>query len=141
MDNHGKEKGEGAMPSDEPTSEARPAATIYSSGWRRHWGKLTTAAIALAAFLGWYDTVRNLYVGTWINSMSTQIITYKGSADPKGKVFRMYGEMDESMINVIGRHVKYVSRIVDKNTHVFEIYDLHAGDDYKVMEITYKRKK
>ena len=59
------EKEEDAAPSDEPvtrqaTSEAQPAvATIHSSGWRRHWGKLIAVAVALTGFLGWYDTVRN----------------------------------------------------------------------------------
>jgi hypothetical protein len=32
------------------------------------------------------------------------------------------------------------TRIVDEDTHVFEMYDLHVGDDFKVMEITYKRR-
>ena len=64
----------------------------------------------------------------------------KGTCDPSGKVFTFYGEMDEPMIDVRGRMVKYVNRIIDDKKHVFEIYDLHAGPDYKVVEITYERK-
>ena len=47
--------------------------------------------------------------------------------------------MDEPMLDVIGRTVKYVTRIISEDEHVFSIYDLHAGDDYKVLEITFKR--
>jgi hypothetical protein len=62
------------------------------------------------------------------------------SLDPSGKLFVGYGEMDEPMLDVQDRMVKYVTRIINNDKHVFEIYDLHAGADYKVMEITYERK-
>ena len=86
-------------------------------------------------------TIANMYVGCWADNMGTQMLTMKGMADPSGKVFTYFGEMDEPMLKVIGRTVKYVTRIVDKDTQVFEIFDLHAGPDYKVVEVTYKRKK
>ena len=35
--------------------------------------------------------------------------------------------------------VKYVSRTIDTDTIAFEIIDLAVSDDYKVVEITYKR--
>ncbi len=87
-----------------------------------------------------YDNVRNLYIGTWMDNLGTQILTMKGSASPDGKTITMYGEMDEKMINVYGRTVKYVINIESADRHTFVIYDLHAGDDYKVMEIVYQRK-
>lgn len=86
-----------------------------------------------------YDNVRNLYTTSWADNMGTQQLAMRGAADPSGKVFTYYGEMDEPMLNVYGRTVKYVTRIVDKDTHVFSIFDLHAGDNYKVMETTYSR--
>lgn len=88
-----------------------------------------------------YDNYRSMYVGSWADNMNTHMLRMSGMADPEGKVITMYGEMDEPTMNVIGRTVKYVTRIVDKDKHVFEIYDLHAGDNYKVIEITYVRKK
>ncbi len=87
-----------------------------------------------------YDNVRNMYSGSWCSNLGTNMLTMKGGVDPSGKTFRMYGEMDEPMLNVYGRTVKYVTRIVDDDTHIFEIIDLHASDDYTVIEITYKRK-
>ena len=88
-----------------------------------------------------YDNVRNLYVGNWMDNMSTAIINYKGTATPDGKTFRMYGEMDEPMLTMYGRHVKYVWTVQSKDEHTFAIYDLAAGEDYKVIEMVYTRKK
>jgi hypothetical protein len=67
------------------------------------------------------------------------LVGMSGMRDPSG-TFTYYGEMDEPMLDVHGRMVKYVSRIVNEDKHVFEIYDLHAGPGYKVVEITYERK-
>ena len=86
-----------------------------------------------------YDNYRNLYVGTWYSNMSTAPLSMSGNRHPKTGVITDYGEMDEPALKVIGRMVKYVTRIVDKDHYVFEIIDLHAGDDYMVIEITYTR--
>jgi hypothetical protein len=68
------------------------------------------------------------------------MLTMRGGVDPSGKVFRYYGQMDEPMMDIVGRTVKYVNRIINDDKHVFEIIDLHAGDDYKVIELTYTRR-
>lgn len=88
-----------------------------------------------------YDVYRNMYTGTWLSNLQTNILTMNGSMQPGSNVLRMFGEMDEPMLNVTGRTVKYVSTIKDKDTRLFECYDLHAGDNYKAFEIEYKRKK
>lgn len=87
-----------------------------------------------------YDNYRNMYVATWADNMGTWILTMAGAADPSGKVFTFYGEMDEPMLDVRGRTVKYVTTIKDKDHHTFQIFDLHAGPNYKVLEIDYRRK-
>jgi hypothetical protein len=88
-----------------------------------------------------YDNTRNMYVGCWANDLSTQLLTFKGGASPDGKTITMYGELDEPGLGVYGRLVKYVTRVIDDDNEVFAIYDLHAGEDYKVIEIAYKRRK
>jgi len=88
-----------------------------------------------------YNNFRNMYEGVWGDSMGTQMLTYNGAASPDKKKFTYYGTMDEPMLKVTARYVKYVSTIIDENTHTFEVYDLHAAENYKVMEITYKRVK
>lgn len=87
-----------------------------------------------------YDNARNLYVGSWADTSGTHLLTMKGTRNPETGTFTFYGEMDEPMMNVYGRTVKYVNRVVNKNKHVFQIFDLHAGDEYKVVEVTYTRK-
>ena len=88
-----------------------------------------------------YDNYKNLYIGTWANNLSTELLIRKGGRDPSGKLFTSYGTMDEAMLDVHDRMIKYVWRIINDDKHMLEIYDLHAGDGYKVIEITYTRKK
>ena len=87
-----------------------------------------------------YDDAKNLFVSVWANNMSQEMLSMAGTRHPKTGVITMYGQMDEPALKMFGRMVKYVSTIVDEDTHVFEIYDLAAGDDYKVVEVEYKRK-
>jgi len=88
-----------------------------------------------------YDNIRNMYIGTWANTAGTNLQVMSAAADPSGKVFRFYGEMDEPMLDIYGRMVKYENKIISGDKHVLTIYDLAAGDDYKVVEIEYNRKK
>lgn len=101
-------------------------------------GKLTKIPYEGLGMTG-YDNVRNLYTGTWADSMGTQMVSFKGTLPPGSKTFRMYGEMDEPMMKMYGRLVKYTWEIKGKDAYVFTIYDLAAGDDYKVIEIAYTR--
>ncbi len=86
-----------------------------------------------------YDNYRNMYVGSWADSMGTQMLSTKGARNASSNRLTLYGEMDEPMLKVVGRAVKYVTEIINDKKHVFTIIDLHAGDDHKVLEITYTR--
>jgi hypothetical protein len=88
-----------------------------------------------------YDNYRNVYVASWADNFNTHLLTTTGTRDRAGKVFTYYGQMDEPMLNVTGRTIKYVTRIVSDDEHVMEMYDLHTGDDYKVFEVVYQRQK
>jgi hypothetical protein len=87
-----------------------------------------------------YDNFKGKYVSTWVDNMGTQVMLSKGLADPAGKVFTFYAEVDDPMEGKQEQMLKTVIRIIDKNKHVFEMYNLSAGDNFKVMEITYTRK-
>lgn len=89
-----------------------------------------------------YDNFRNVYMSVWADSMGTTMINTVGTVDHEtGKVFRFYGQMDEPGLQIVGRTFKIVTRVIDRDAHVMEMYDLHVADDYKVMEVTYHRKK
>ena len=88
-----------------------------------------------------YDNYKNLYVGTWYSNMGTEILQMAGSRNPKTGVVTMYGTMDEPQLSVHSRTVKYVMTPTDEDHFTFEIIDLHASDDYKVIELIYTRRK
>jgi hypothetical protein len=88
-----------------------------------------------------YDNYRNMYVSSWYSNQGTNILAMGGARNPKTQMFTYYGEMDEPSLKVIGRMVKYVTTIADKDHYTFDIIDLHAGDDYKVISIAYERVK
>ena len=87
-----------------------------------------------------YDGFRNMYTTSWYSNMGTNVLASTGARNPETGVFTYYGQMDEPALNVVGRVVKYVCRFENSNKFVFSIIDLHAGDDYKVIEIAYERK-
>ena len=86
-----------------------------------------------------YDNFRRMYVGNWHDNITTAMLTFTGNRAPDGNVLTMYGEMDEPMLDTIGRTVKYVTKVENEKKFVFTVYDLLAGDNFKVFEITYER--
>jgi len=89
-----------------------------------------------------YDNFAKKYVGIWIDDMSTTIATMDGHMNQDGTVLTMFGKMDEWATGEIGKTVKYVFRILDKDHHLFEIHDMAIGEpNTKVMEIRYTRRK
>ncbi len=88
-----------------------------------------------------YDNFRNMYVGTWASNQGTNLFTMAGQRDPSGKTWTYYGELDEPMLDVHARMVKCETIVESPDAHTFAIYDLHAGGDYKVVEMTYTRAK
>ncbi|MBC8108027.1 MAG: DUF1579 domain-containing protein [Anaerolineae bacterium] len=86
-----------------------------------------------------YDNYRHIYVGHWQDNLSTAMHVFSGQRDPAGKVLTMYGQMDEPMLDMIARHVKYVTTIDSDKKFTFAVYDLAAGDNHKALEIVYER--
>ena len=86
-----------------------------------------------------YDNFRKCYVGHWQDNMTTAMHTFKGQLDPSRKTLTMYGEMDEPMLDMVGRHVKYVTRIDSDKQFTFMVFDLAAGENHKALEIVYVR--
>jgi hypothetical protein len=87
-----------------------------------------------------YDNVRQQYVGTWIDNMSTAIYTMSGTLDTTGTVLTLFGPSDDPRTGEMDKTMKYVTRFVDEDHFVFEIYDTSLGDDGKVVEMLYDRK-
>jgi hypothetical protein len=89
-----------------------------------------------------YDNFKKKYVGYWIDNTSTAMYNIQGSLDQTGKVLTSYGQFDEPMTGELDKLAKFVLRIVSKDKHVFEIYDLVGSpNEFKAVEITYTRKQ
>jgi hypothetical protein len=89
-----------------------------------------------------YDNFKKKYVFTFLDNMGTAILTGEGDFDAKKNVLTSYGKMDEPLTGEKNKTVKYVTRILSKDKHVFEIYDLvGTPHEFKVIEIVYTRKQ
>ena len=88
-----------------------------------------------------YDNVRHTYIGTWMDSMSTSMMTSSGDPDASGKNWN-FNAM--SMDPVSGEAVSLTEKMtmIDNDHQLFEMYGPGPdGSNFKMMEITYTRKK
>ncbi|MHC4224108.1 MAG: DUF1579 family protein [Planctomycetota bacterium] len=91
---------------------------------------------------GW-DNYKKKQVQVWVDTLSTDMKAAEGVVvDPKGQVQVLYGTMDEYLTGEHDKIVKYVTRIIDQDKFVFEIWDMGMGPDGgRVIELTYTRQK
>jgi hypothetical protein len=88
-----------------------------------------------------YDKMKKKYVAVWMDNFGTMISTMEGTMDKEGTTLTTWGKMDEPMTGERDKKVKYVTRIIDKDKLIFEMYDLSTwGGKNPVMQITYTRK-
>jgi hypothetical protein len=86
-----------------------------------------------------YDNHTKKYVSTWIDSMSTAIMYFKGKGTADGKVVTQQSRSNDPIKGPM--KWRSVSTIVDHNTLVFELYGTDkGGKEEKILEITYTRK-
>ena len=89
-----------------------------------------------------YDNVRHTYIGTWMDSMSTSMMNSSGGdPDASGKNWN-FSAM--SMDPVSGEAVSLTEKMtmIDNDHQLFEMYGPGPdGSNFKMMEITYTRKK
>jgi hypothetical protein len=87
-----------------------------------------------------YDNMTKEYVSIWIDSMSTAVMVSRGKADASGRPVYV-GEFVDGM----GRTqvMRMTEKLVDKDTYVFEAVNKSPKypEEFKCMEMTYKRKK
>ena len=87
-----------------------------------------------------YDNHTKKYVSTWMDSMSTGILFFEGTADAGGKTITQKSRYNDPVKGPA--EWRSVTRIVDDNTEIFEMYNsVKGGKEEKMMEITYTRKK
>ncbi len=90
------------------------------------------------AFLG-YDTEKKMYVGTWIDSMTTQISFLQGTAE--GPVRTLWTDGVHPLTGERTRE-KHLQTFVDDDTRSFSLsMSLGEGQWVRAMRITYRRRK
>ena len=87
-----------------------------------------------------YDNLKKQYYTSWMDNMSTMMMTTTGTADAANKVFTFSGECTDPMTGK-PMHTKTLLTIKSPNEHVMEMWgpDAKTGKDYKQMEIVYTR--
>ncbi len=87
-----------------------------------------------------YDNQHKEYVGIWFDTMTTNAMISRGTMDASGKVLTMTSEMEDPGTGEKAP-IKMVTTFVDANSHRFEMFENHGGQEVKSMEITYTRMK
>jgi hypothetical protein len=88
-----------------------------------------------------YDTKKKKYVGTWVDSMSTEIMMMEGDYDEASHTVTFYAKGTEPSGKAY--ESKMVAKHEEGGTRVFTMSmksDETKGEYLKVMEITYKRR-
>lgn len=86
-----------------------------------------------------YDNMTKKYMTAWMDTMGTGIFMMEGSASADGKTITLKGSHPEPGGGKMTHRA--VWKIVDSNTHTFDMYGTHqGGKETKVLEITYNRK-
>lgn len=87
-----------------------------------------------------FDNFRKQYWMTWFDNMGTALLTAYGTASPDGKELTFLGKSDDPMSGEKDKDTKYYYKFVDDKTVIFEIWDMTAGKNFKMMEMTYTKK-
>lgn len=86
-----------------------------------------------------FDNHRGKFVSTWMDSMSTGIFYFEGTADADERTITQACRYDDPFKGPMT--MRTVTRIVNDDTHEFEMYGIDkSGNEEKMMEITYTRK-
>jgi hypothetical protein len=87
-----------------------------------------------------YDNHTKKYVSTWMDSMATAILFFEGTDGADGKTITQESRYDDPIRGPM--KLRSVTKIVDDNTLVFEMYGTDKrGKQEKMMEMTYTRKQ
>ena len=88
-----------------------------------------------------YDNVKGKYISSWMDSMSTGMFVAEGDYDAASRTYTYRGQMPDPMQPGSSVPIRNVVRVVDRDHHVFEMYESRDGKETKTMQIEYTRAK
>ena len=85
-----------------------------------------------------YDNVKKKYSSIWMDNMGTSILVGEGTYNDTAKAIEIKGEMLDPFS---GGMVKYrtLTKTIDKNKIIFEMYMVMEDAEFKSLELTYTR--
>ena len=132
------------MPGTDPMMSGGMSTNQWVMGGRyleqRYKGDMAGMPFEGVGYTG-YDNVKQQYWGTWMDSMSTGMMTSTGSVSADGKSWDFTATMSDPMTGKDSTAKEKIT-IVDADHHTLEMWA--AGPDgkmFKNMEINYSRKK
>jgi hypothetical protein len=85
-----------------------------------------------------YDNIKKVFSSVWIDNMSTSISYSEGPYDAKTNSITFKGKMMDPMTSK-EVPIRQVYKMTADNHHVFEMYTMHEGKEFKSMQIDYRR--
>jgi hypothetical protein len=131
-------------PGGEPTKSSGTSENKWIMGGRymeqRYHGQFFGEPFEGVGYTG-YDNVKKQYWGTWMDSMSTAMMMSTGSLSADGKTWTFKATMADPMTGKDSTSDEKIT-VVDADHHVMEMWGAGPdGKNFKMMEITYSRKK
>jgi len=85
-----------------------------------------------------YDNASREFTAVWIDNLGTGISVSKGTYDVETKTLYFIGRMIDPMS---GKEIKFrqTHQIINNNHHVFEMFTLQNGEEFKMLEVDYRR--
>jgi hypothetical protein len=87
-----------------------------------------------------YDNGRKIFVNTWIDNMSSGIMTMEGTWDAAKKTMNFKGTTTDPMTGK-SMPVRQTVKYMDDGSQLMEMFMMHEGKEFKSMEIKFTRKK
>ena len=88
-----------------------------------------------------YDNTEKRYITAWMDNLSTGILVMRGVYDLARDAVVMTGEYTDPVTKLKGS-LKSVERVTEDGTRVYEHWEVSDdGSEFKVMELTYRRKR
>ena len=86
-----------------------------------------------------YDNAKKVFMSSWVDNMGTGIMQMEGTWDPNTKTINFEGNTIDPMTGK-DMKVRETYKIIDKNTHMMEMFMTQDGRESKSMEIKLTRK-
>lgn len=86
-----------------------------------------------------YDNFKKKYVASFVDNVTTSMITMEGSWDEAGAVLRLFGTVDEPLTEEHDRAVEYAFEATGPDSLTLRVFDLPRGAASKVMETSFRR--